>query len=825
MKRRPVDEDNGFAEHGGYMSAKINKLEEQFSILQKDIKKSNLFEGVSIFVNGRTNPSADELKRVMMEHGGIFHHYQRSFTRFVIASNLADVKIRSNITKNIIRPEYITDCLKANKLLDYSNYLLHTNKNSHQPQINFKKVESKTEEQEDEYFDFNLDSLNQKIQNAQKEEKTGTAYDKNYLQEFLNNSRLHCISTMASSFKFYITDLRKKHKGNFPEREILKTKCSAKNFQPYKSVIMHIDMDCFFVSVGLRNKPHLKGIPIAVTHSRGKSDREDFMSFSEIASCSYEAREKGLRNGMFVGQALKFCPELKTIPYEFEEYRKTAYKLYDTIAKYTLEIEAVSCDELYADLTSLLNDYKIDLMQFISMLRNEIFDQTLCTCSVGIGANRLQARMATKKAKPNGQFEVLSLDICEYMKDKRIRELPGVGHSTEHTLQQLKLETCGQLQEMSLVQLQHHFGKKFGESLHMMAKGIDDKKLNYEQVRKSVSVDVNYGIRFNDDDEVKPFLKQICEELSKRLNEIEKKGKCVTLKIMMRAKNASAESIKFLGHGEVDKVSKSVSLHSSTSDPFIIFQNSISMLTSLNIPAHDLRGIGIQISKLDDDDNKSKGKLAEMFKKMSEKQEVNFQRVKSETSVSKPQKEEISPQKKRMRTFKKSNSNSNLTSVADMFAAKKTSSTSKRKQIDPDILAELPSDIVEEILRDYDMNDEYEDNESNFTEQTVEVKEENEISDHNIFMRNDWRTTIISWIEDNLAPEQCMIETLSNDLVQLIKTKNLELPFLIMRFLHRHAENSEKIEWQKAYNTIHLNMQNEMKNCFDGKQLSTPKIF
>lgn len=108
MKRRPpVDEDNGFAEHGGYMSAKISKLEEQFTTIQAACKqKSNIFEGISIFVNGRTNPSADELKRVMMEHKGIFHHYQRSHTKFIIASVLPDVKVRTNITKNIVKPEW-----------------------------------------------------------------------------------------------------------------------------------------------------------------------------------------------------------------------------------------------------------------------------------------------------------------------------------------------------------------------------------------------------------------------------------------------------------------------------------------------------------------------------------------------------------------------------------------------------------------------------------------------------------------------------------------------------------------------------------------------
>lgn len=404
----------------------------------------------------------------MIENGGTYHHYQRSHTKFIVASNLPDVKIRSaSLTKNVVRPEWITDCLKENRLLDYTNYLLHTKKNSAQPQISFKKQEPKSE---DEKVAMNLEHLNSKLQ-EDSNLKTGTAVDKNFLQEFLNNSRLHHISQLSSGFKFYITDLRKKHSGIFQDRDTLKAIIKTNDkilTSKFESIIMHIDMDCFFVSVGLKKHPHLKGHPIAVTHSKGKNEHnEDFISMSEIASCSYEARAKGLKNGMFVGAALKICPELKTIPYDFEEYKKTAYILYNTVAKYTLDIEAVSCDELYADLKSLIEDCNIDVMDFVTHLRNEIFTQTGCCCSVGIGANRLQARLATKKAKPNGQFELLSADIKEFMRDKKITDLPGIGSSTAYNLEKLGLQTCGQLQDTSIHVLQSHFGKKFGESMHV----------------------------------------------------------------------------------------------------------------------------------------------------------------------------------------------------------------------------------------------------------------------------------------------------------------------------------------------------------------------
>lgn len=218
MKRRkPVDEDNGFADHGGYMSAKVSKLEEQFSTIQAACRqKSKIFENISIFVNGHTKPSAEELKRIMMEHSGTFHHYQRSHTKFVIASNLPDVKVRTNITKNIVKPEWIVDSLKENRLLDYSKYLLYTNKNKSQPTIQFKKTEKSEPAVEDVGEEIDVIALSLKALNAKlnikcddsskssetevkdppspptafgKHEGTGTAVDANFLQDFLNNSR------------------------------------------------------------------------------------------------------------------------------------------------------------------------------------------------------------------------------------------------------------------------------------------------------------------------------------------------------------------------------------------------------------------------------------------------------------------------------------------------------------------------------------------------------------------------------------------------------------------------------------------------------------
>lgn len=440
------------------MNAKIAKLEEQFAedALRNPYKESSLFAGISIFVNGLTNPSADELKRIMMVNGGVYHIYQRPWTTFVIAANLPDVKVRQITTAKIITPQWVVDCLSENRILDYSKYLLYTNCKESQPRLAFGPKEASKREiatavvqttagivgdakpaglvsEPDEAerakvavepsatengteaadpakpanFVNNLDFLNTLIRDnetpTKPEEKprhlptendtpktnvARTAVDPNFLAEFYNNSRLHHIATLGASFKQHITKLRDSHTGTFLARDVLKQTLPQRADEngvraTDGNVIMHIDMDCFFVSVGLRTRPHLKGFPIAVTHSKGAAannvkhideenrkqemalyvrkheDRlkkiqtkfgadptddksndstmafiEGSASLSEIASCSYEARRSGIKNGMFVGAALKLCPNLKTIPYDFDAYKEVAHILYATIAQW-----------------------------------------------------------------------------------------------------------------------------------------------------------------------------------------------------------------------------------------------------------------------------------------------------------------------------------------------------------------------------------------------------------------------------------------------------------------------------------------------------------
>ncbi|XP_055842133.1 DNA repair protein Rev1 [Episyrphus balteatus] len=990
--------NNGFDEWGGYMEAKITKLEEQFVAASNPFRQTNLFSGISIFVNGHTNPSADELKRIMMVHGGIFHMYERSHTTYIIAANLPDVKVRNMNTSKIISAQWVVDCLKEQKIVDYTKYLLYNNQNKSQPRISFgrgvhkKKEEaketSKIDEKEVASILKDLENLNAKMKRPSetivKPDKppdesvkpetsivstsrgpapdksvqqppepnvkpdtsiastsrglatdkpvqqpsepsvkadtstastsrglARTAVDPKFLSEFYNNSRLHHIATLGAGFKQYVSDLRETSTGLFPDREQLqKSLPRAENFVKKGQIIMHIDMDCFFVSVGLRSHPYLRGQPIAVTHSKGGggdvpvhpgadrkvemdlftkkfenqlhnnilSDKvrgafEGKQSLSEIASCSYEAREKGIRNGMFVGHALKLCPNLKTIPYDFEGYREVAYTLYNTIAMYTLDIEAVSCDEMFVNLTDLINELQVDPMDFVTHVRQEVRDKTSCPCSAGVGENKLQARMATKKAKPDGQYYLGSDKVEEYMASIPIRDLPGVGSSTMYTLEEMKLATCGDLQAISLSKIQAAVGKKFGETLYQFCRGIDPRPLAYGQIRKSVSAEVNYGIRFKTQTELETFLRQLCTEVHTRLTNIKRKGKCITLKLMVRAKEAPVETSKFMGHGVCDNLTKAVSLSDYTCDLEVITRTVLATTKALNVPPNELRGIGIQITKLDEPNEpkeKKENVIKNMFSKVAEKQQdkpPKAQEVVAKVEDKSMKVEEKSNEKKSTgaipKVKTKGRPRKKPPKMPDVMGMLKSAAANKRPVpsttdlpdgIDATVFAELPDDIRNEILRDHARKQARTAKEQpsprkkpapispskmeeeflramppelqmevqmqigkTFVEEIKPPPPPTSISPENIFHQQERIQLLLEWVKSSTEPENYDIELICEHATEYVRAKKIHDLYDPLVYLCRIINRFGSCGWHTAYNVIIDAIQNQMRLTYGHK--------
>lgn len=227
---------------------------------------------------------------------------------------------------------------------------------------------------------------------------------------------------------------------------------------------------------------------------------------------------------------------------------------------------------------------------------------------------------------------------------------------------------------------------------------------------------MNYGIRFTEESELDAFLRQLCTEVHNRLADIRSKGKTITLKYMVRAKEAPVETAKFMGHGFCDNVTKSTTLPSFTCDLDVIMQTIFSIKNNLNIPPNELRGIGIQISKLSatGNDAAKSNVLRNMFERASEKLKTRkvetvvevHQRLNLVIPEPKRPKEDVKtsvPVKSKRGIRKAKSFNSGSADIAHMFNTMPTHQNKVQKmyqEMDLNVLAELPEDIREQVLRE-----------------------------------------------------------------------------------------------------------------------------
>lgn len=211
--------------------------------------------------------------------------------------------------------------------------------------------------------------------------------------------------------------------------------------------------------------------PIAVAHGSKAGS-------SEISSCNYVARSMGVHSGMWMARARKLCPELVVLPYDFSLYEAIIEKIYEILfTSGAVAVEAVSVDEAYLEFAAGSSG-----RDTANGIRARLLAETACPASAGVGANMLLARLATKKAKPNGCFELVggpgSEGVCNFLATFPVSELPGVGHSLTTRLRENGLETCGDVAKWTKEKLSRIFGPGIGSVLWDSCRGIDERALS-----------------------------------------------------------------------------------------------------------------------------------------------------------------------------------------------------------------------------------------------------------------------------------------------------------------------------------------------------------
>lgn len=432
-----------------------------------------------------------------------------------------------------------------------------------------------------------------------------TKEDPQFIKKFYQQSRLHFIGTWRMHYQEIAAEkarnkmLLKKgaSKSQNTQSSVSSQEADERGRAKKERSIIHVDMDCFFVSVLIRDRPDLWNKPVAVAHSMGA--KED--SCSEISSCNYVAREKGVKASMWMHQARELCPNLVVLSYDFEKYEEVSDQVYEIFFEEAETVQAVSCDEAYLQLPN-----GVDGLVAATRIRDRIFQATKCTASAGISSNMLLARMATKKAKPNGQYWLKAEDAHAFLDPLEVSSIPGVGWNLKEKLFSRGLKTVAQVRQKRLSELQEWYGVKTGKMLYDSCRGIDAKELQPISERKSLGAEVNWGVRFSQDDQVKDFLGKLAEEVASRLALAKVKGRTVTFKLK-RSKYGNKEPPKFLGCGDCDNFSRSCTLKKATDDKEEILEATLKLYEEIRCSEELIRGLGIQLTRLEGENKEDKG--------------------------------------------------------------------------------------------------------------------------------------------------------------------------------------------------------------------------
>lgn len=243
--------------------------------------------------------------------------------------------------------------------------------------------------------------------------------------------------------------------------------------------IIHIDCDCFYAAVEARDQPRYRGVPLAVGGDPGRR--------GVIATCNYEARSYGVRSAMPSARAMALCPELIIVRPDFERYRKVSQDLHGIFQRFTSVIEPLSLDEAFLDVSDSPH-FNNRATRMAEALRRQVHDELGITVSAGVAPNKFLAKIASDWRKPNGMFVITPDQTGDFIRQLPVEKIHGVGRVTAAKMQQQGLRTCADLQRLTRLQLGQLFGS-FGERLYQLCRGEDDRPVQVQRRRKSVSVE------------------------------------------------------------------------------------------------------------------------------------------------------------------------------------------------------------------------------------------------------------------------------------------------------------------------------------------------
>lgn len=273
--------------------------------------------------------------------------------------------------------------------------------------------------------------------------------------------------------------------------------------------IIHVDMDCFYAAIEILDNPSLANKPVAVG---GSPDRRGV-----ISTCNYIARKYGVRSAMATSLAYHHCRDLVVLPVNIDKYRQVAKRIHEVFFEFTDLVEPLSLDEAYLDVTHS-SHCQGSATWIAQTIRKLIYEREKLTASAGVAPNKLLAKIASGWKKPNGLFVISPTEVSSFTMNLPVEHLYGVGKVTLNKLHYYGLKTCADLQKVPLTKIIDRFGRR-GQLLYNYCRGIDERSVEPNKQRKSLSVEYTFSKDVPDISSCNPTILELFNRLNQKLLE------------------------------------------------------------------------------------------------------------------------------------------------------------------------------------------------------------------------------------------------------------------------------------------------------------------
>jgi len=332
-------------------------------------------------------------------------------------------------------------------------------------------------------------------------------------------------------------------------------------------------MDAFYASVEQRDFPELRGKPVAVGGSKERG---------VVAAASYEARKFGVFSAMPSVIAARKCPHIIFVPHRFDVYQKVSRQIREIFFEYTDLVEPLSLDEAYLDVTE--NKKGIALATDIAReIKQRIKTELQLTASTGISCNKFLAKIASDYDKPDGFYLIHPSRAESFVETLPIEKFFGIGKVTAAKMRNHGIASGADLKKQELVDLLRWFGKA-GSYYYKIARGLDDRIVEPDRERKSISTEQTFDHDLSDKDEIRIYLKQIADELISRMDKNRVYGRTLTMKV------------KF---SDFHQITRSRSLKKSIRKKSVLLKLMNDILLDLDFQGQSIRLLGLGVSNLD----------------------------------------------------------------------------------------------------------------------------------------------------------------------------------------------------------------------------------